>query len=959
MSAFLPHIAFELHTIVANIPYRIADVAVLDDRVFLATSDGLLVYGVEAVNAALSSSSSSSSSVPSAPLSGSLDDLSGFVSVPASTGGAYRTTLVFSDKKFAKKPVSKLAVLEREQVLLSLSDSIYVHDVRQSSSVRALGSIAKAKGASLFAVDASKTVPLLVVALKKKLLVLSMKSSTDFVELRELALPDVPRMLHFCADNVCIGFRKEYCMVRLANGATTEVCQTGRATTPLATPLPEQQMLLVRDNIGVFTYYDGRSTGRTAVPFTEPPLAIAYRFPFVIAALQRAVEVRGVGGAQGLAQQLPARDVQWLVIGTPSPPPVALPLAGGDGESTAALPSAAAMAAEAERDTMPLYAASAGALWRLRPVPLHEQCDRLVRERRFDEALALCETMPVDTRDRADRLRRIKRLFALHLFATGQFERALSFLLELRTFPLDVLALYDGLLPEAAAALGAARLAAQALESGVTAPGPLGSGQRVAAYKALIVYLHRVRGDPVMLSVNEVDAVAPAPASAASAASDVPYAKTSDTARIIDTSLLKACLVGDAAQLNALLEGPNQCDLAECERALMDAERHADLVQLYFSKGLHRQALELLLKLAHGRGPLSGFSALVAYLLRLGAADTQLVLQYSRAALQAAPQAALAIFCTDRAERERLPRDVVLAHLRQYAPQLVQEYLEFVLQRSQWVETRPQFHNELIGEYLTTIVALKRNQLKPAAAGGAAAAAAAAAPVPLRVKAGSEPGLLGATRKKLLAFLESSEYYHAEALLSKFPLDDLFEERALLLAKLGQHESALSIYVYTLGDLATAEAYCARRYASGGANARDVYLALVRVCVAPPAGVVADRDAALALVNRYAAYLDPAATLALLDDGVRIADLSKFFTDALRHCAAERRQTAVLAGLQRSAHRHAKQQLLQERARSRRITRNDSCAVCGKRMGAAAFALLENNDVIHYYCRNLALPQKK
>jgi hypothetical protein len=125
----------------------------------------------------------------------------------------------------------------------------------------------------------------------------------------------------------------------------------------------------------------------------------------------------------------------------------------------------------------------------------------------------------------------------------------------------------------------------------------------------------------------------------------------------------------------------------------------------------------------------------------------------------------------------------------------------------------------------------------------------------------------------------------------------------------------------------------------------------VRVCVAPPAGVVADRDAALALVNRYASYLDPAATLALLDDSVRIADLSKFFTDALRHCAAERRQTAVLAGLQRSAHRHAKQQLLQERARSRRITRNDSCAVCGKRMGAAAFALLETNDVIHYYCR--------
>lgn len=925
MSAFLPHIAFELHTIVANIPYRIADVAVLDERVFLATSDGLLVYGVE-TEAHPSSSSSSLSSANS-------------------SSGPYKTTLLFSDKKFSKKPVTKVAVLEREQLLLSLSDSIYVHDVRQASNVRALSSIGKAKGASLFAVDSSKTVPLLVVALKKKLLVLSMKSSSDFVELRELALPDVPRMLHFCADNVCIGFKKEYCMVRLANGATTEVCQTGRATTPLATPLPEQQMLLVRDNIGVFTYYDGRSTGRTAVSFAEPPLAIAYRFPFVVAALARAIEVRGVGGAQGLAQQLPARDVQWLVVGTPSATAsaaaalaAATASAAADGlESQAVLPSVSAMAHEIERDIAPLYAASVGALWRLRPVPLNEQCDRLVRERRFDEALALCETMPVDTRDRADRLRRIKRLFALHLFATGQFERALSYLLELHTFPLDVLALFDGLLPEAAAASCAARLAAQASESGVGSAPPLGASQRIAAYKALIVYLNRVRGDPVVLSVSEVDA-----ASSASASGDVPYAATSDTARIIDTSLLKAYLVGDVSQLNAFLEGPNQCDLAECERALLDAERHAELVQLYFSKGLHRQALELLSKLAHGRGALSGFNALVAYLLRLGAGETQLVLQYSRAALQAAPQLALSIFCTDRAEHERLPRDVVLSHLRQYAPQLVQEYLEFVLQRSQWVETRPEFHNELIGEYLNTVLALKRNQLKPSAGAGAAA-------VP-RVKAGSEPGLLGATRKKLLAFLESSEYYHAEALLSKFPLDDLFEERALLLAKLGQHESALGIYVYTLGDLATAEAYCARRYAAGGANARDVYLALVRVCVTPPAGVAADRDGALALVNRYAAHLDPAATLALLDDSVRIVDLSKFFTDALCHRAAERRQAAVLAGLQRSAHRHAKQQLLQERSRSRRITRNDSCVVCGKRMGAAAFALLPNDDLVHYYC---------
>jgi hypothetical protein len=935
-ATFLPHVAFELHAIVPNLPYKIADMAVLDDRVFLATSEGLLVYSVEVVgsagngNGSVASSSASSASLAS--------------SSTSTTSGPYKTTLLFSDKKFSKKPVTKVAILEREQLLLSLSDSIYVHDVRSQSAVRPVTSIARAKGASLFAVDSSKTVPLVVVALKKKLLLLSMRSSSEFAELKELALPDVPRLLHFCADSICVGYKKEYCMIRIANGQITEVSQTGRANVPVATPLAEQQMLLVRDNVGFFAYYDGRSTGRTAVTFAEPPVAVSYRYPFVIAALPRAVEVRGTAGAQGLAQQLPARDVQWLVIGTPSSPaPTNVPsLAQLDAaalDSAAALPALSSSSASASSnselgDTAPLYAASTGALWRLRPVPLGEQCDRLVRERRFDEALALCETMPVDTRDRADRLRRIKRLFALHLFSSSHFDKSLVLLHELHTFPLDVLVLYDGLLPEVAARQCLARLLS---ESGATAPAPLSGTQRGTAYKALIVYINRVRGDPVMLSVNEQDGVG----GAGDAGGEVPYAQTNDTSRIVDTSLLKAYLLGDPTQLMAFLESPNQCDLAESERALLDAEQHAELVQLYNSKGMHRQALELLTKLAHGRGPLTGFGALIKYLTHLGAAETQLVLQYSRAALQASPQAALAIFCTDRAERDRLPRDVVLAHLRQHAPQLVQEYLEFVLQRSQWVETRPEFHNELISEYLNTVLALKRNQLKPA--GGL---------VPLRPKAGSEPGLLGATRKKLLAFLESSEYYHAEALLSKFPLDDLFEERALLLAKLGQHEAALGIYLYTLGDLPTAEAYCARRYAAGGAKARDVYLALVRVCVAPPPGHVADSDAALALVNRYAAHLDPAATLALLDDKVRIVDLSKFFADALCYRAGERRQAAVVAGLQRSAHRHAKQQLLQERARSRRITRHDSCAVCGKRLGAAAFALLPNDDLVHYFCQS-------
>lgn len=55
------------------------------------------------------------------------------------------------------------------------------------------------------------------------------------------------------------------------------------------------------------------------------------------------------------------------------------------------------------------------------------------------------------------------------------------------------------------------------------------------------------------------------------------------------------------------------------------------------------------------------------------------------------------------------------------------------------------------------------------------------------------------TRKKLLSTLESISGYNSEALLKNLPADALYEERAILLGKMNQHELALSIYVHKVG----------------------------------------------------------------------------------------------------------------------------------------------------------------
>lgn len=52
------------------------------------------------------------------------------------------------------------------------------------------------------------------------------------------------------------------------------------------------------------------------------------------------------------------------------------------------------------------------------------------------------------------------------------------------------------------------------------------------------------------------------------------------------------------------------------------------------------------------------------------------------------------------------------------------------------------------------------------------------------------------TRKKLLSALESVSGYNPDILLKRLPSDALYEEHAILLGKMNQHELALSIYVH-------------------------------------------------------------------------------------------------------------------------------------------------------------------
>ncbi|KAE8709524.1 protein-lysine methyltransferase METTL21C-like [Hibiscus syriacus] len=89
-----------------------------------------------------------------------------------------------------------------------------------------------------------------------------------------------------------------------------------------------------------------------------------------------------------------------------------------------------------------------------------------------------------------------------------------------------------------------------------------------------------------------------------------------------------------------------------------------------------------------------------------------------------------------------------------------------------------------------------------------------------------------------MTFVESISGYNPEALLRRLSPDALFEERAILLGKLNQHELALSLYVHKLRVPEMALAYCDCVYESAvhqlpGKSSGNIYLTLLQIYLYP------------------------------------------------------------------------------------------------------------------------------
>ncbi|CAK8694992.1 unnamed protein product [Clavelina lepadiformis] len=696
--------------------------------------------------------------------------------------GHAEVTLEKSNKSFSKKPLQQLYVSPEYKIVISLSDGIVsVHDL---TTYQLITCVQKSKGASFFSADLEEQISSmgdvahalkLCVSVKRKLQFYFWKKR-DFVELHnDICLAELPRTIAWCKDSLCIGFKREYYLVKLdGDEDLKELYPTGKLLEPVIGNLGNDQVILMIDDRSVFVDSNGEPTYKHPFAWSDIPVIVESQPPYLIAVLPKYVEVRTME---------PKLLIQSIDINKPK-----MLCSWGDC----------------------IFVASNTHVWAIQQLPVSSQIDKLIKDREFELALKLANILIMqkmsDTEDEQEKnksIQHINTLLAFELFCQKRFDESLHNFTNLKTDPSQVIGLYPDLLP------GDYR---QNLKYPSAIPAMAGP-ELEKAMLSLIEYLTQKRNETMAISGSIVDLYP-------IVEGNVTVRSKRQLLQIIDTTLLKCYIKTNDALIAPLLRLPdNNCHVEEAERILKKAHKQRELIELYRKKGLHRKALNLLLHQSQTQQNKEEVREdMIEYLQHIGQTNIDLIFDFAPGLLKIDPMQAMKIFTEDTAEVESLSKNQVLDFLDSISINLAVAYLEHVIHT--WNDETPEFHNRLLLAYKDRVLALTKEHHDSLAEED-------------QTTLQRGPVELTETRNKLLFFLETSQQYQAERILPEFPPDRLLEERAVLLGRMGNYEQALALYAHSLKDPIRAENFCQLVYNQNPSKNSDVFLCLLRMYLQP------------------------------------------------------------------------------------------------------------------------------
>ncbi|KAJ5812442.1 Vacuolar sorting protein 39/Transforming growth factor beta receptor-associated domain 1 [Penicillium riverlandense] len=906
------------------------------------------------------------------------------------------TDLLREEDKFARYKIDQLALVKEAEVLVSLAGGyVALHDAQ---SYELQEQLAQTKGAGTFAITSnvvtdSDDIPVIIsrmaVAVKRKIMLWVWRDMELETHVSELSLASGIKTLTWVSGTrMVVGLTSGFVLVDVESGEVTELAgpgsieEPGRFTgvgaasmsyigiggmvpRPLATRLCDGEILLAKDIHTHFIDVDGQSLGRRQIPWSHAPAELGYSYPFLLAlhdASKGVLEVRNPETLT-LLQSIPLSAAKILHIPQPN---ISLAHAGKG-----------------------FLVASDRTIWRMEALSYDTQIDSLIENGYLDEAISLLDMLEdALLRDKPGRLRAAKLEKAQSLFAAHKYRDALDLFTEVSAPPETVIRLYPRVIAGELSAVESDGTASQdgseAAAGGAPYAGSVISFLRKtdessesgsiredktlkSAVRELQGYLADVRRRfQRFLNPDGSLKDRPTPGDEASDSVlkllDFPddfETAINSKARLVDTTLFRAHMFATPSLAGSLFRIANFCDPAVVMERLEETERYNDLIDFLYGKKLHRQALELLQRFGQSDSDsipdvLRGPTRTVAYLQNLSGDHVDLVLEFGEWPTRTNHELGMEIFLADTENAETLPRHQVLEFLENIDSSLAVQYLEHIIE--EWNDMTPDLHQRLLILYLDRL---------------------------------SE----GEVQKKFLAMLRDSEQYSPAKMLDRLDRDsklfssewshnhltavdpDLYEARAIVFSKMGQHRQALEIYVFQLEDHEKAEEYiilnssgnhiliclryCNRVHRSEPAE-EEIYLTLLSLYLSPPHGYKQQHVPALSLLAKHGSRLPADAALSLIPATLPVQELEFYFKGRMRAVNSVFNEARIVANLRKSRDMQTQAQLLLgegvrgggTRARHVTITEERICGVCHKRLGGSVINVFPDNTVVHLGCAN-------
>ena len=177
-----------------------------------------------------------------------------------------------------------------------------------------------------------------------------------------------------------------------------------------------------------------------------------------------------------------------------------------------------------------------------------------------------------------------------------------------------------------------------------------------------------------------------------------------DIAKLVDTTLFRAYMYASPSLAGPLFRIDNFCDPDVVNEKLLETNRYNDLVDFFYGKKLHKQALDLLKSFGdrdeagEAAPQLFGPGRTVAYLQNLPPEMIDLILDFARWPLERDRDLGMEVFLADTENAETLPRAKVLDFLQGINAKLAVRYLEHIIHELN--DATPTFHQRLADTYI-------------------------------------------------------------------------------------------------------------------------------------------------------------------------------------------------------------------------------------------------------------------